>query len=328
MARIVCLGAGTGQAQVLRGLRGVKGVALTAVVNVTDNGGHTGELRRVFGVPAVGDLRNVLEALVPEHSILSHLLTHRFLRGKLDGTSLGNFLLVSLVERFGSLSKAAAFLTEQLDVPHRVLPASDASGEVCARLEDGKVITGEWQIILRKPATPIRHLYHKPRLPATAEALREIRRADLIVFAPGSLYTGLLSCALAEGIPQALRESRGRTVYLCNLMTQPGQTLGFGARRHVEVLTRHLGAPPDVVVLNSGAMSRWQLERYGEEGAELVPDDLLELPGIEVRRADLVEPLSSVSARRPRGGKGRFHVRPHYIRHDPQKTARLLQQLL
>ena len=328
MKRIVCLGGGTGQAQVLRGLRHSRDVRLTAIVNVTDNGGHTGELRRVFGVPAVGDLRAVLEALVPEHDILAHLLTHRFLSGKLDGTSLGNFVLLSLIERFGSLSGAAAFLTEQLRIPHRVIPASDASGDVCARLEDGKTIVGEWEIILRKPPQPIRHLFHKPRLPAHPEALREIRRADLVVFAPGSLYTGLLSCALAEGIPQAMREGKARTVYLCNLMTQPGQTLGLSARQHVEALAKHLGQPPDVVVLNSGAPSRWQLERYGEAGAEMVRDDVLDLPGIEVLRADLVEPLGKHSARYERGGKGRFHVRPHFIRHDPYKTAKLLLGLL
>jgi len=326
--RIVCLGGGTGQGQVLKGLKD-KPVRLAAIVNVTDNGGHTGELRRLFGVPAVGDLRNCLEALCGEARLWEKLLSHRFRQGNLDGTSLGNLLLVALIQREGSLSKAADLVCRELGVRHRILPASDQPGQICARLEGGPVIEGEWEILLRNPRVRIVDLFHEPPIRGCRDSIREIEQADLIVISPGSLFTGILSCLITRGIRQALRRSRTKQVMVINLMTQPGQSDQFGAREHVQVLAHYMGRPPDVVVMNTGRPPPSLIRKYGEAGARMVEDDLGNPKEFRVIRADLVERFTEEAIRAyERGGKGRFHVRPHFIRHDPERLGRILLSLL
>ncbi|GIX48832.1 MAG: hypothetical protein KatS3mg131_3043 [Candidatus Tectimicrobiota bacterium] len=160
--RIVTLGGGTGQATVLRALRHVPG-EVTAVVGVTDDGGHSGQLRRVLGLPQVGDTRQCLEALLDEASLWGQLLRFRFSEGELRGVSVGNLILAALSRLRGGLGAAVEAVCREVALPQRVLPVSDASTRVGAELADGRRLVGEWQIIQRQPRSPITRVFLQPR---------------------------------------------------------------------------------------------------------------------------------------------------------------------
>ncbi len=314
--RIALLGAGTGQAQILRGLRGSSARA-TAIVGVTDNGGHSGLLRRLLRIPAVGDLRNCLAAIAPRGSTWERLLGYRFTEGALDGVSVGNLVLASLAHSTGSVTRAAEQVRGLLGSPHRVLPAGDADAQVGVVLESGARIVGEWKVLQRKDPSPIVRVFHRPAFRATLEACRAVEQADLIALCPGTLYTGVLSCAVARGLPEALRRSRARFVMILNIMTQPGQTAGLTARGHVEAVERAVGRRPDAMIVNTGRPLPSHLRLYARLGARPVEDDL----GPDAVRADLVYRKDA----RHEVDRGRaIPSLPHLIRHDPRKVARVL----
>ncbi|MBI4565739.1 MAG: YvcK family protein [Planctomycetes bacterium] len=308
--RIVTLGGGTGQAQLLRGLARRKNVDLTAIAGVTDNGGHSGRLREQYGLPAVGDLRQCLSALASDPAF-ARGLEFRFTSGDLEGACAGNVLLAALTMSEGSLARAAGILRRRAGIAARVLPVSDASSQVCAELADGRVIRGEWNIMRREPRTPIARLFHDPPLAALPPCLAAARRADLVVLGPGSLRTAIVSLLLAGGLKEALRSTR--VAYVLNILSQPGQTDGFTAEDHVNEVARYLGRPPDVVIANTRRPPEW-----AKEGAEFVAPE-----GIDAVRADLLERVdrsAALTRRRP----ARFVSGPHLVRHDPAKLVRAI----
>lgn len=324
--KIVCLGGGTGQAQVLKGLAKAR-VRLTSVVGVTDNGGHSGTLRTLFGIPQVGDLRSCLEALAPKGSLWSDILRHRFAEGDLAGASLGNLILAALTLRHGSLTQAALVVAKEMGLRSRVLPVSDGNSHICARLEGGKVLSGEWEILLRRPRKKILGLFHQPPLRATPEALQALRQADRIVICPGSLLTGILSCLLVRGVRQEIRRSRAQVIQIVNLMIQPGQTDGLNAYDHFRLLARHLERKPDAVLVNTGRPSPTILARYAEAGSAMVRDDG-GWDRARVVKDDFAEKLEEGSLLRyDRPGSPKDRSRPHYIRHDPDKLAQALLEI-
>src|SRR5262245_30262656 len=279
MTRIVTLGGGTGQAQLVKGLIAL-GADVTAIAGVTDNGGHSGELRRKLGIPAVGDLRSCLAALGEGRNGLARALSHRFD----SGASLGNLILAQLAMAEGSLTRAATTLSSVLTPRGRAIPASDAAAQIAARVDGGRAIVGEWEIIRRKPRRRITRLYHRPAIDATPEARRALRQADLVVIGPGSLRTALVSVLLVRGIGEAAR--RRRVAFVLNILTQAGQTDGFTAAGHVAEIERYLGKRPEIVIANSKRPPAWALqgaEYVDPAGVAKVSADLLE----PVRRSDL-----------------------------------------
>lgn len=325
--RIVCIGGGTGQSQVLRSLSRYP-LDITALVGVTDNGGHSGELREIFGIPQVGDIRNCLASLADDSSLFTELLKYRFREGDLDGVSLGNLLVVALIRLKGSLSAGIEALAKELGVPHRILPVSDHSTHICAELADGRTVHGEWEIMQRMPRVPVRRLFHKPVVECHPEAVKAIAHADLIVFCPGSLLTGILSALLTQGIQTAIRISRAVKVQVCNIMTQPGQTDDFSARDHLETLSEYLGSPPDVFVVNGTRPPAPWLRIYRRDGSAPVRLDVDGLPGVRVVKRNLLEPAGTdVLTLYSRAGK---HLKQglHFIRHDPDKLGKLLYDLV
>lgn len=325
--RIVCIGGGTGQSQVLRGLSRHP-MHLTALVGVTDNGGHSGLLRNIFGIPQVGDIRNCLASLAEDRQLMGQLLRYRFREGDLDGVSLGNLLVAALIRMRGSLSEAIRALAGELGVKHTILPVSDQSTHICAKLADGRMVRGEWEIIRRAPRAPIVKLFHWPVVDCLDECVTAIARADMIVFCPGSFVTGILSALLTKGIQTALRVSPALKVQLINAMTQPGQTDGMSARDHIEMLSEYLGIAPDAAIVNTRRPPDWLLRAYRKDGAEPVRLDVTGLRETRVVKADLLEREGKdVLTLYSRGGKG-MKVGPHFVRHDPARTARLLVSLL
>ncbi len=325
--KIVCIGGGTGQSQVLRALARYP-VEITALVGVTDNGGHSGVLRRIFGIPQVGDIRNCLASLADDRRLLAQILRYRFREGELDGVSLGNLIVTSLIRLKGSLSEGVDALRRELGVPHTILPVSDQSTHLCAETADGRMIRGEWEIIKRVPRAPIRRLFHWPVVACHPECVRAVARADMIVLCPGSLMTGTISALLTRGLHTAVRVSPALKVQVVNLMTQPGQTDGMSARDHIETLSQYMGNAPDVAVVNTRRPPEAWLRPYRREGAEPVRVDVIGMRETRIILADLLEPAGKdVLTLHARPERPDMPAGPHFIRHDPIKLGRILFSL-
>lgn len=323
---IVTLGSGTGQATLLRGLRAYD-CQVTAIVGVTDNGGHSGRLREVLRIPQVGDIRQCLSALVDVSSVWGDVLRYRFTDGDLRGLSVGNLMLAALTEMRGSLATAVHDVCRAAGIAWRVLPVSDGDTQVAAVLEDGRQIVGEWQIIQRQPRSPVTRVFLQPPVAAHAEVCAAIAAADLLVCCPGSFVTGMLAVLLPTGMREALAASRARCVYVCNLMTQPGQTDGYTAAQHLAWLQQYLGRRLDGVIVNTGGFPPDLLALYARHGAFPVVNDLTDV-AVPVYPADVVERPDDETIRtyaRPQGAG--MQVGLHFIRHDATKLAAQIMAL-
>lgn len=259
---VVGIGGGTGLSVLLAGLKqqaeqarrqGEAPVEISAIVSVADDGGSTGRLRRNFGIPAVGDLRNCLVALSHGDPLWSELFQHRFAGGEdLDGHALGNLIVAALAQRAGGLGPALEELGRSLQLGGRVLPVTEESVILCAELEDGTEISGESRI----PACGlrVRRAWLRPRLVSPAAGVLEtLASADAIVLGPGSLYTSIVPNLLVDGVTDAIRRSGALKVFACNLLTQPGETDGFDAAEHLRVIEEYLGPGTVDVCLTNGA---------------------------------------------------------------------------
>jgi uncharacterized cofD-like protein len=310
--RFVALGGGTGVPRVLAGLAsgsldpdGERAVDVTAVVTTADDGGSSGELRRRYGVPAPGDVRNCLVALARDGA-LADLFQHRFEGGgPLAGHTVGNVVLTALTQRLGDFGAAVEAAARMLGARGRVMPATREPVELVAELDDGRVVQGESAIAAARGRVASLALAGAGTPPP--EALRAIREADVVVLGPGSLYSSVLASLLVPGISDALRSTPATRVLVVNLFTQAGETDGLDAAGHLEAVQRHVGDVVDVALLNRTPLPAEVVAAYAEEGAEPVHIDAaaVEALGAVAIVADLLAP----------GRRGR---------HDPQKLARAL----
>lgn len=269
MARVVAIGGGTGLSTLLRGLK-VTAEQLTAVVTVSDDGGSSGRLREEMGVLPPGDIRNCLVALADDESLLGALFSYRFQTGVLTGHSFGNLFLAALSEVTGDFDRAVKESSKVLNIRGTVLPSTMRDVRLHALLSDGRHLVGE-SSIGRAPVSVDRVWLEPEDAEALPLALERIARADAVVLGPGSLFTSIVPNLLVRGIPQALAACSAPVIYVCNLMTQPGETTGFDAVAHLEGLLRHVGEGLiDVMVVNSTPVAGNVRARYAEEGAEPV----------------------------------------------------------
>lgn len=313
--RVVAVGGGTGLPIVLEGLKAFSR-ELTAVVAVTDNGRSSGRLRSDLGVLPPGDIRNCLVALSGSERLLHTLFQYRFEDGSLEGMSFGNLLIAALTKVTGSFEQAVREVGRVLAIEGRVLPATLADTHLCAELADGSVVRTEVNVRGVGKA-PLRRVFlDDGEVEAFEEAVEAIEAADLIVLGPGSLYTSVIANLLVPGIARAIRKARARRVYVCNVMTQPGQTDGYAASDHVRTILDYLDGALDAVVVNRGRPSAAIVGRYAADGAELVRIDpaLYEL-GPEIVEADLVEN----GTHRPVPWE-----KQDLLRHNPQAVASVL----
>jgi len=286
--RVVAIGGGNGLAALLRGLKH-RTSNLTAVVTVADDGGSSGRLRHDMGILPPGDIRNCLVALADDESLMSRLFQYRFSNGGLQGHSFGNLFVAALAAVTGDFERAVAESTSVLKVRGRVLPATLDNVTLHAQLQSGAHVSGE-STITAAEHLPLR-VWLTPAAPRPLpEALAALARADLIVLGPGSLYTSVIPNLLVAEICQALKSARAAVVYVCNVMSQPGETDGYSAADHVAALFRHgIAGMIDVVLVNDTLVSP-DLERvYQNAGARPVPvdDDRLEQLGLRVVHASL-----------------------------------------
>ncbi len=320
MKKIVTLGTGTGQRALLEGLRAhASEVEISAVVGVTDNGGSSAAIRRAMSLPQPGDCRNCLGGLSPP-SRLRDLFDYRFTEGELSGVSLGNLMLAAMARLKGGFGAGVEEAARLLEARGRVLPVTEKSTQICAELATGWKIAGEWEIIRREPRVKIVQMFLLEPTPAFPPAVAAIEAADLLVIGPGTLLTGIVAALLTSGIPGAIRRAPGEVAYVCNLMTQPGQTDGCTARDHVRIVEEAIGFPVDRIVINTAAVPHDLVDHYSRFDAEPVVDDL----GLDLRvvRAPLLAAatLGEVSAQK----------RPdnvHLLRHHPDKLVSVILDL-
>ncbi|MEG4285609.1 YvcK family protein [Microcoleus sp. A006_D1] len=265
--KIVAIGGGTGLSHLLRGLKDYS-AKITAIVTVADDGGSSGRLRREIGVLPPGDIRNCLAALADEEKLLTELFQYRFRAGDgLVGHSFGNLFLTAMSDIAGDLEQAIAASSKVLAVRGEVLPATLSDVSLWAELADGRRIEGESSIteangkIVKIGCTPA----NPPALPRALEALRE---ADFIIIGPGSLYTSVIPNLLVKEIADAIANSQVPRIYVCNIMTQPGETDGYSVADHIRAIDRACGRPLfDAVVVQGKVPSAKSLIRYSQENS-------------------------------------------------------------
>jgi len=318
--RVVAIGGGTGLPVVLQGLKEFT-TNVVGIVTVTDSGRSSGRIRSDFGLLPPGDIRNCLVALSDSSRLLNDLFQYRFEEGALEGMSFGNLFIVAVAKVTGSFEAAIRETSRILAIQGKVLPSTYDDVHLCAKLADGALVEGEVEV-RRVGKPPIADVFLNPAdVKANDEALEEIRRADLIVIGPGSLYTSVISNLLVPGLPEAIRASRARKVYVCNIVTQPGQTDAYSAADHIEAVERYLGEGAlDGVLLNSNIPPEPILDRYREEGAELVRiDEGIAAHRVQIILDDLLENLDQHRI---------LWEKQDLLRHDPDKLAQLIWSLL
>ena len=289
---IVAIGGGTGLSTLLRGLKryvqadGPWSIAhLGAIVTVTDEGGSSGALRKEFGMLPPGDIRNCILALAEEEQLISRVFSYRF-EGEgssLGGHSLGNLLLAALTDITGGFDNAILTASEVLNIAGEIYPSTLADVRLRATLADGSELLGEVAIsgsYLGEKAPPAPHarIVHLSIDPAdaqpTARALEALAAADMILIGPGSLYTSVLPNLLIAPIADALRQAKALRVYVCNVMTQPGESDGYTAEEHLAAIIEHAGLVVDVMILNGRRPSDAILSAYAAQQQHPVPFDV------------------------------------------------------
>ena len=270
--KIVILGGGTGTSFVLKGLKYFP-VDITAVITVSDNGSSTGRLRKEFSTPAVGDIRKVLSNLSTLPDEVRDVMEYRLSTySELNGHALGNLILTSLIRETGSLQTSIKYLSKILDVKQKVLPLSEDCLTLMGETTEGDVIEGEE---ITKAHRKYKKFFYKEEPHVLPEVFEAIAEADLIILSMGSLYTSVMPHIICKDVADAIAKAKAKVLYICNAMTQPGETDGFGVSDHVNVLEQYLGKDAiDVVVASNTIISDAMLKKYEtEEQKDPVPID-------------------------------------------------------
>ncbi|QHT58904.1 YvcK family protein [Paenibacillus lycopersici] len=275
--RIVVIGGGTGLSVMLRGLK-EKPLDITAIVTVADDGGSSGILRSELQMPPPGDIRSVLIALADVEPLLSDMLKYRFNSGAgLAGHSLGNLMLAAMTDISGDFVSGVRMLSKVLAVRGRVLPAAGEAIVLKAETVDGTIITGESNI--PKAGQAIKRVFIEPAdVEPLEEAVEAIREADAILIGPGSLYTSIIPNLLVPKLAQSIVESEAVKIFVCNVMTQPGETDDYTVSDHLAAVHAHIGHHLfDYVIVNDGEIPEQVQQKYAEMGAKAVHLDLEEV---------------------------------------------------
>lgn len=328
-AKIVVIGGGTGTFVLLSGLKNAP-VDLVAVISMMDSGGSNRVLRDEFGLLPTSDIRQCLVALAEDkgdQEILRELFTYRFHQGVgIAGMTFGNLFMAALADIYKDQVKAVEVVQRLLHTKGKILPVTLDDVQLVARYENGNQVIGEHWIDEPKHDGRLKivEIETIPLAKINAVAEKEILSADLIVLGPGDLFTSLVPNLIVKGIPEAIRKSRAKKVYVVNLMTKYGQTYGFKASDFVKVLEKYLGTNRvlDYVLINkSQKISAEILRRYKEEQAMMVEDDLGADEDFKVIRADLLSPVEVGKV----AGDG---LKRSLLRHDSQKLAKEILKFL
>lgn len=311
LPRIVVIGGGTGLSVMLRGLK-QKPLDITAIVTVADDGGSSGILREEMQMPPPGDIRSVLAALADAEPLLADMLSYRFNNGKgLAGHSLGNLILAAMTDISGDFVTGIRELSRVLAVRGRVLPAANQAIVLKAEMADGSIIVGESSIPKAKGSIK-RVFIEPPEVEPLPEAVEAIEHADAILMGPGSLYTSIIPNLLVPKLAEAIVKSRAVKIFVCNVMTQPGETDNYTVSNHLDAIQAHIGHQLfDYVIVNDGEIPPQVHDMYAEQGSKAVHVDMEEV----TRRGYKVIADTLVLFRT-------------YLRHDASKLSQHIYQLV
>jgi conserved hypothetical protein, cofD-related len=321
--KVVAIGGGTGLSTLLRGLKYfVPDIIqdLTAIVTVSDNGGSTGILRKELNIPAPGDVRNCITALAEDEDILTKVMQYRFEEGEgLKGHSFGNLFLTVLTKITGDFLEAIEITSKILKIKGHIIPSTDSMVNLVAEFTDGNIIKGEVEITEygRKLIAKIKRIWLEPEdVRAPQKAVDSILDADMIILGPGSLFTSIIPNLLIKDIRDAVLNSKAFKLYICNVMTQYGETDGFTASDHVKALNKIVTGDEEstflnAVLLNTTIPPDEVLKRYLKENSEPVVADVgnLSRMGLTVYAKDLLD-------------------EGNYARHSPKKLDAAILEII
>jgi uncharacterized cofD-like protein len=334
--RIVSIGGGTGLSTLLSGLKAYVGAeapdadsieTLTAVVTVTDDGGSSGRLREEFQILPPGDIRNCMVALAEDEHLLTRLFQYRFESdGDLSGHSFGNIFVAALAGVTGDFLEAIKVSSEVLAIKGRIYPSTIEDVTLLAEVEDGRILRGETRIVNSR--SRIKRLWlSKADCRPLPETLEAIKQADIITIGPGSLYTSLIPNLLVHGIVEAINDSAALKIYICNIMTQPGETEGFTIEDHLRVLFEY--SPQlqlDYAISNSTPVTEASREKYLADGAVQVKFQAEPPPGMPAEQRMRVD-IDGDSRHVIRMIREELLNETGLVRHDPHKLARVLLKI-
>ena len=273
MIKIAAFGGGTGLSNLLRGLKKLP-FDISAIVSVCDDGSSTGRLREEFNTPAVGDIRKVLISLSNDEENVRKLLDYRFnTSSDLDGHALGNLLLTGANEICGNMSDAIELVNSLLDLKGKVIPLTEDDVTLVGKMKNGKVVYGEHNITEYKSG--IKDVYYKKNPKVNMDVLKSIKNADAIILSMGSLFTSIIPNLICKDVIREIDRSNAKIIYVCNIMTQPGETDDFSVTDHVKLINKYLGKRKvDAVVLNNGNIDYNVIKNYEtKEEKDLVKID-------------------------------------------------------
>src|SRR5574344_2124211 len=307
--KIVVLGGGTGQSVLLSGLKKFP-FDITAVVTVSDDGSSSGKLRKEFNVPAVGDIRGVLISLSETEEVISELVNYRFKTSSdLDGHTVGNILLTALTDISGNLSSGIKQVGKILNLKGKVLPLTDDNAVLMAKMEDGTVVEGESNITAYN--SKIKKIYYKEEPTISKEVIEAIKNSDAIILSMGSVYTSIIPNLLSSKIIKAIDSCDAKIIYICNVMTQPGETDNFKVSDHINLLNSYLGKRKiDTVITNSEKVSKSVQKLY----ETLEQKDLVIVDKENITIQNINKPL--------------IKIENNFIRHDSVKLGLEIMNLL
>lgn len=315
LGKVVAIGGGTGLPALLEALRPIYGEPkfekLSAIVTVSDTGGSSGRLRRDLGTLAPGDIRNCLVALSDAPELLRKLFQYRFSSGELEGHSFGNLFIVALAEVMGDFSTAIEKLHDILAIKGQIFPSTRENVELVARFDDGSVVKGE-EFITKKGGKIVEISLEPSDCTPPEKAIEILEEADLILLGPGSLFTSVIPNLLVPDIKRAIQRSRARKIYVCNLVTQPGETDNFSASDHIKEIFKIASRDVvDTILVNVAPISEKVLKNYMEKGSIPVKVDEKELysQNLVIVKKDLI-------------------LEGEFVRHDPKKLRRAIFELI
>lgn len=308
--KIVCIGGGTGLPNLLRGLKQYT-CDITAIVTVADDGGSSGVIRGEMKIPPPGDIRNCLLALADTEPLMEKLFQYRFNSGCFKGHTFGNLFIAAMTEMLGDFELAIKESSKVLAVCGRVLPSTLTDVTLVAEYKDGKKMSGESNIPNCNKEIAKVSLEPENAKPLK-EALKAINSADAIILGPGSLYTSIIPNLLVKDITKAITKSKAKKIYIVNIMTQPGETTGYTASKHVDAIIKHANEKViDYVVINTGTIPKNLLYRYHDDGAAPVfcDSEKIKQMGYTVVKGNMINYTD-------------------YIRHSPKKLAKILIDII
>ena len=307
--KIVVLGGGSGQSVLLNGLKKYP-FDITAVVSVCDDGKSTGKLREEFNIPAMGDIRRVLIALSETEDVIGELVNYRFkTNGNFDGHTVGNIILTALTDIYGSMSEGIKHITEILNLKGTVLPLTDDNVTLMGEMEDGSIVEGEHNIT--ECNKKIKRVYYKDEPKCNKDVIKKIKECDAIVLSMGSIYTSIIPNLLCKEVINSIDKSNAKIIYICNMMSQPGETDNFKVSDHINLLNTYLGKRKiDTVITNSDVVSSEIVKKY----ETLEQKDLIIVDDENIKINNIKRPL--------------LKIEDGMIRHDSLKLGLEIMNIL